>query len=181
DLGMSVLSPAQEESTTAAGNVDAGVRVRGTMPATVLVGFAEALAAPETVWSLVDGGFKVVAFARRGKSSGLSSSRHVVCHDICPPETDLQQSLAELRALTDSVGAEDGVQPILLPLDDKAVWLGNQVSLEKNWILAGPRGATAELALNKAVQTRMAIEAGFNVPKTSFARTASEVFAFADE
>ena len=29
----------------------------------VLVGFAEALAAPEVVWSLVDDGFQVVAFA----------------------------------------------------------------------------------------------------------------------
>src|ERR1700688_2316834 len=77
-----------------------GGKNRGRNPAAiVLVGFAEALSAPETVWSLLDGGFHVIAFARKGRSSALRHSRHVVCHEICAPESDLQASLSDLRSL----------------------------------------------------------------------------------
>ena len=145
---------------------------------TVLVGFAEASAAPETVWSLVDAGFHVVAFARQGRASALRHSRHVSCHEICPPEVDLQKSVADLQSLMTSVSADGRAQWILFPLDDKAVWLGSKVRIENNWIMAGPQGAQAELALNKCVQTRLAAESGFNVPRTGIARSAKEVFEF---
>jgi len=92
--------------------------------ATVLVGFAEALPAPEVVWSLVGGGFRVIAFARRGRASALRYSRHVVCHDICAPESDLQEALSDMHSLLNSLNAQaDGTQLIFFPLDDKAVWL----------------------------------------------------------
>ncbi len=147
------------------------------------MGFAEALAAPETVWSLVDDGFHVVAFTRKGRVSALRHSRHVVCHEICPPEVNLQTSLSDLRSLMDSVCAKaDSFPRILFPLDDKAVWLGSKVKLMDEWLLAGPSGVSAELALNKCVQTQVAREAGFEVPKTLLARSAAEVFNFsADE
>lgn len=147
---------------------------------TVLVGFAEALAAPETVWSLVDAGFRVVAFARRGRSSAIRHSRHVVCHDICPPENDLQASWSELQKLMTSLttGA-NGAPRFLFPLDDKAVWLGSRAKLENGWLLAGPSGPAAELALNKCIQTQTAREAGFNVPSTAVVRTSGEIEAFA--
>ncbi len=106
---------------------------------TVLVGFAEALSAPEVVWSLVDAGFKVVAFARRGRASALRHSRHVVCHDISPPESDLQAASADLQSLLGSLGQSvDGGPSLLLPLDDKAVYLCNRMKLEGGWLLAGP-------------------------------------------
>jgi hypothetical protein len=146
---------------------------------TVLLGFAEALSAPESLWSLVDAGFHVVAFARKGRMSALRHSRHVVCHEICPPELDLQASLADLQSLLASICSQvDGAVRVLFPLDDKAVWLGSNVQLENDWLLAGPRGKSAALALNKCLQTQFAREAGFNVPKTLLARTADEVFAF---
>jgi hypothetical protein len=146
----------------------------------ILVGFAEALSAPETVWSLVDGGFHVIAFARKGRPSALRHSRHVVCHEICPPECDLQASLSDLRALMDSVQAKADAAPLIFfPLDDKAVWLGSKLSPTDQWLLAGPTGAQAELALNKCVQTRMARQAGFNVPQTQVAVTSRQVLDFA--
>ena len=37
-----------------------------TRPTHLLVGFAEALAAPESIWSLADAGFRLTAFSRRG-------------------------------------------------------------------------------------------------------------------
>jgi predicted ATP-grasp superfamily ATP-dependent carboligase len=146
---------------------------------TVLVGFAEAMSAPEVVWSLVDEGFHVVAFARRGRASALRHSRYVECHEICPPEVDLQTSLCDLQFLLTSMDGKVGdAQRILFPLDDKAVWLSSRAKLENGWLLAGPSGANAELALNKCLQIQIARDAGFSVPKTVLARTAEEVFAF---
>jgi len=145
----------------------------------IVVGFAEAMAAPEVVWSLVDGGFRVVAFARRGRASALRHSRYVECHEICPPEVDLQASLSDLQSLLASMdGMQDDPQRILFPLDDKAVWISSRVNLAKHWLLAGPTGANADLALNKCLQIRMARDAGFCVPKTLLARSANEVCAF---
>jgi predicted ATP-grasp superfamily ATP-dependent carboligase len=144
---------------------------------TILVGFAEAIAAPEVVWSLVDDDFRVVAFARRGRASALRHSRYVECHEICPPEVDLEASLSDLQSLMAFLN-EDGctAQPILFPLDDKAVWLGSRVKLERGWLLAGPSGANAELALNKCLQIQMAKDAGLPVPKTVLARSAQDLF-----
>jgi hypothetical protein len=146
---------------------------------TVLVGFAEAMAAPEVVWSLVDAGFRVVAFARRGRASALRHSRHVVCHEICAPETDLEAALSDLDSLLKSVGAEaDITQRILFQLDDKGVWFCSRMQLDSRWLLAGPRGACADLALDKNLQVAAARDAGFRVPKTVLARTAKDLFDF---
>jgi hypothetical protein len=146
---------------------------------TVLIGFAEALAAPEVAWSLVDAGFRVVAFARRGRRSALRHSRHVVCREICAPETDIEASLSELQALLTSSGSEVmGDRLILFPLDDKAVWLCSKLSLESRWLLAGAKAAGADLALNKNLQVQAAREAGFNVPNSALVQTASELLAF---
>jgi hypothetical protein len=148
---------------------------------TVLLGFAEAMAAPEVVWSLVDAGFHVIAFARKGRASALRHSRHVTCHEICAPESDLQRSQSDLVALLDSLEINgDNRPPILFPLDDKALWLASRIHLRNGWVLAGPSGANAEFALNKCIQTQKARAAGFNVPTTALARTADDVIAFSN-
>ena len=146
---------------------------------TVLIGFAEAMAAPETLWSLVDAGFSVIAFARKGRASALRHSRHVVCHEICAPESDLNAALADLQSLLISVGVQtNGAQPVLFPLDDRAVWLCSQLPSVSGQVLAGPKGMCADLALNKSLQVGMAREAGFNVPQTALVRTAEELLDF---
>ena len=145
--------------------------------ATVLIGFAEAIAAPEVAWSLIDDSFRVVAFARRGRSSALRHSRHVEYHDICAPESDLQKSLSDLRALLASLDAEtESAERILFPLDDTAVWLCSTLQPDRGWRSAGPRRACVDLALNKQLQTEIAQEAGFNVPNTHVVCTADDVF-----
>ncbi len=144
--------------------------------ATVLVGFAESGAAPEVVWSLVDAGFHVIAFARRGRASALRKSRHVVCHEICPPETSLQGALSDLHSLLISTDLKrTGAEQILFPLDDTAVWLSSRLQLDGHWQMAGPRGASADLALDKYLQIQKARDAGFDVPRTIFARTTAEI------
>jgi len=146
---------------------------------TVLVGFAEAVSAPETVWSLVDGGYRVIAFARKGRASALRHSRHVVCHEICAPESDLKASLSDLRSLLSSLGPQEGdAESILFPLDDKAVWLCSKVGPVSGWRLAGPENGCAELALKKNLQVELAREAGFNVPQTVLATSAKDLLDF---
>lgn len=137
------------------------------------------MAAPEVLWSLVDAGFRVVAFARRGRASALRHSRHVRCCEISSPESDLQASLSELNSLLGSLAnsSETGWL-VLLPLDDKAVWLCSRLPPSNGWLLAGPSGWCAELALNKNLQVEAAREAGFNVPQSALARTAADLFAF---
>jgi hypothetical protein len=145
----------------------------------VLVGFAEALSAPEVVWSLTDGGFRVIAFARKGRMSPIRHSRHVRCHEICPPEVDLRQSLSELRALIASLGEpNDGRPCVLFPLDDKSVLLSSMLQLESPWLLAGPRDGAVDLALNKHLQYQAAREAGFNVPEATLAYTIEDIRKF---
>jgi hypothetical protein len=146
---------------------------------TVLIGFAEAMSAPEVLWSLVDAGFRVVAFARRGRASALRHSRHVRCYEISPPESDLQASISELNSLLNSLRAEsEADRLVLLPLDDKAVWVCSRLPRDPGLLLAGPSGSCAELALNKNLQVEAAREAGFNVPQSVLARTATELLAF---
>lgn len=140
------------------------------------------MAAPEVAWSLVDSGFRVIAFARRGRSCALRHSRHVECHEICAPESDVQASLSELSALLNSLGSQVARTPLILfPLDDKAVWICSKLQLESPWLLAGPEGTRADLALNKDLQVEAARQAGFNVPKSALAQTAKDVFAFSAE
>lgn len=143
----------------------------------VLVGFAEAEAAPEVAWSLVDAGARVTAFARRGVPSPLRHSRHVICHDITPPEKSVEGAKADLRALQQSMTGDKKLR-ILFPLDDTALWLCSEVALEAGWILAGPRGANAALALDKGRQIELARECGFNVPESAVVQTAAEARAF---
>jgi hypothetical protein len=142
----------------------------------VVVGFAEAISAPEVVWSLVDEGFQVTAFARRGRRCALHHSRYIVCHEITPPELDLQASLSDLRGLLVSLNAGINCsQRILFPMDDAAVWLCSKVSREPDWKLAGPSDENADLALDKYVQIQAAINAGFNVPRTRIVTNPSDI------
>jgi biotin carboxylase len=129
---------------------------------TVLIGFANALAAPETAWSLLESGCKVVAFARRGKRCALRRSRDVRIVDITPPEEDARSSAAEITAV-----ARDLAARAVVPLDDMAVWLCDAaVQQGLSYPILGPTGAAAELALDKGLQIGAASEAGFSVPPT---------------
>lgn len=130
----------------------------------VLIGFAEALAAPEVVWSLVDRGYKVIAFARRGRRSALRSSRHVSIREITAPEDDCAGALRDLSDLLEAINREARCRDVLLPLDDSAVWLCDRIPRSAGWLLAGARGRCAELALDKYRQLQDATAAGFYVP-----------------
>lgn len=142
----------------------------------VCIGFAEAISAPEVVWSLADSGFQVVAFARKGRRSALRHSRYVRVTEITPPESDFAATLSELQGLLVSCQS-DSSEVVVFPLDDSALWLCSRLENRTGWVLAGPHASTAELALDKWIQVLKAKEAGLQVPETQLARTANDVLA----
>lgn len=148
---------------------------------TVVTIFAEALSAPEVAWSLLDAGFNVMSIARRGRGSALRHSRKVVCHEICPPEQDIAQALREMVSVLDSLADPNNCPMLLFPLDDTAVWMCSELPLKEGWILVGPGKSSADLALNKQQQTRLACEAGFKVPETGVVRSVREAIALSEQ
>jgi predicted ATP-grasp superfamily ATP-dependent carboligase len=139
----------------------------------VLLGFAEALPSPEVAWSLVDAGFRVAAFSRKGRRSALRHSRHVTIFDITAPETNSTAALADLLAVLDKCRSASA--SVLFPLDDTALWLCCQIPLPAQWVLAGPSAAGAQFALNKSLQIKAAHSAGLPVPQTTVAQTKDQV------
>lgn len=148
--------------------------VNGSGRRTVLVGFAEALAAPETLWSLREHGHEVVAFTRRGRRPALRRMRDLPLVEIEAPERDLHRASVELE---DAVTATRATA--VMPLDDAAVHLcaagfGSKVEV------VGPTGRQARLALDKRVQIEAAAAAGFSVPATRTVSTAAEALSQMD-
>src|SRR5271165_5449142 len=135
--------------------------------ATVIIGFAESLSAPEVAWSLVDQGFSVVAFTRKGRRSALRHSRFVRLFEITPPDRDLAAAADDLnREATRLAGVAGRV--VLMPLDDEAVWLCGRTEFTGPVAIAGPRGEGVEIALDKRRQLELAQASGFSVPPARY-------------
>jgi predicted ATP-grasp superfamily ATP-dependent carboligase len=150
--------------------------------ALVLIGFGEALSSPEVAWSLVDSGFRVAAFSRKGRKPALQRSRYVTVFEITAPETECAAALADLANVLNKCRANDGAQEsVLFPLDDVALWLCAQKPLPPKWVLAGPSPNGVLLALDKSVQVKAAGEAGLAVPLTTIAETKKRVLNRIDE
>jgi predicted ATP-grasp superfamily ATP-dependent carboligase len=136
---------------------------------TVLIGFAEAMAAIEAAWSLQAGGFRVAAFARRGAKPAVRHVQGVELHELAPPETDAQAAVSDLRELLAATGAG-----AYLPLDDYAVWLAGAVG-DTGVPVAGPSGELVRYALDKTLQLDAAREAGLPVPESTVVQTLDAV------
>ena len=122
----------------------------------ILIGFADALAAPEVAASLIAAGYSVTSFARRGRKVSLRKLRGVELIEVTPPEKDLAACEAELAAL--AAGHD-----LVMPLDDQAVFVC-EGTLAPDAPLAGPRATQATLALDKRMQLLAAEAAGLAVP-----------------
>ena len=126
----------------------------------ILIGFAEAMAAIETAWSLADAGFRVTAFSRAGSKPALRRVRGVRLHEIPPPEQNASAAAAAVQKLCDVVRPA-----AVLPLDDHAVWACAQLG-SSTVPVAGATGTAAGYAIDKALQTEAAMHAGLAVPPT---------------
>ena len=136
----------------------------------IIAGFAEALAAPEVVWSLRDSGFEVTVANRRGRRTALHHSRAASILDVTPPEQDLAACVGEL------IGAAEARGAMLMPVDDACVAVCAQIAEQRSApIVIGPRGRQADLALDKRKQIDAAQHSGLLVPPTEVVQTISEL------
>ena len=131
------------------------------LPGPIVVGFGEALAAPEAVESLVRAKLRVVAFTRRGRRCVLRRHRGVELHQITPPESDAFAAVTDVADLVSRLGAV-----ALMPLDDPSLWLCDRVAGLAGIRVLGPTGDQARLALDKRLQIELARSAGLRVPPT---------------
>jgi hypothetical protein len=147
----------------------------GTGRPLVLLGFAEAFAAIEAIWSLQSAGMDVIAFTRRGSRSAIRRIKGVTVVEIDAPEKDLAATIAELSLAVATMEPD-----AFLPLDDASLWLSRQIDLGRqrelsDTMVVGPDLAGVDLALDKAAQIDAALEAGLDVPGSVVFRGVGEV------
>lgn len=147
---------------------------QGTQRPIVLLGFAEALAAPEVVFSLSRAGFGVRSFTRVGAPPPPIASLPVEPPLGVPaPETDAEAAVAALRA-----AAADTMPAAVLALDDTALWLVDRAFGDGSGPpVAGATGEHAAVSLDKSRQIGLAEHAGFAVPPTTIARQRADILA----
>lgn len=126
----------------------------------VLIGFAEALPAPEVVFSLRRAGHRVSAFARQ---SNLPL-KHLDLQDLRVIPAPEEAADRAILAAADILSVSNDAPDIFLPLDDAGLWLAN--ALDATDRIAGATGPQATAALDKAIQIAHAKAAGLDVPQT---------------
>ena len=135
----------------------------------VLVGFAQAFAAIETIWSLQVAGMRVAAISRRATSTAAAFIPGIRIEEIDAPESSASAAIAALEEVVERLRPD-----AFLPLDDAALWLCTQADLSGTTIV-GPEAAGAGLALDKSLQLPAAAEAGFHVPRWSVADATTDL------
>ena len=124
----------------------------------LLVGFAEALSAPEVVFGLKAAGFRLRLFSRLPVPPRLARSAGVECVSITTPELDISAARRDLLAACEGV---DG----LFALDDVSLRLCNDIADQTGDIRQiHATGAQAQAGLDKSLQLDAARAAGLDVP-----------------
>jgi hypothetical protein len=126
----------------------------------VLIGFAEALPAPEVVFSLLSAGHEVSAFARsrRLPLAHLPLKQLFVEPDALRTPESVVTRLRKIMAGPES-------PDVVLPVDDAGLWVVD-AALGVDPRVAGATGAQARIALDKVRQLEIARTVGLNVPDT---------------
>ena len=138
----------------------------------VLVGYADALAAIESAWSLVDGGFDVIGLARARTRPALRWSRSVTLRQVTDPGTDAGAAVDDVARLVRELRPA-----AVVALDDQMVWVCRQLDRRtdpRTDPRPFPAGDQAELALDKRLQVRLAGKAGLATPPTLFIEAAED-------
>ncbi|MGZ6603756.1 MAG: hypothetical protein ACXVFO_13045 [Solirubrobacteraceae bacterium] len=125
--------------------------------ASVLIGFGDALAAPEVAMSLLGSGHRVTSFVRHDQRVALSRVPGVELVPVTAPEDDLAACLQDVAALA-------ARHDVTMPLNDIAVLVCDRAA-DPTAPVAGPRGDRARLALDKRLQLTSAEAAGLAVPE----------------
>lgn len=134
------------------------------MADTILIGFAEAVAAPETVFSLVRAGYTVRAFCRAGNGRPLRGLPVGDLLPICAPEQSIERAITDLRRVVQSLGPCR-----VFALDDVALWLVDAAfgpATGETVSVVSATGRQAAFALDKTQQLAAARAAGLATPET---------------
>lgn len=147
---------------------------------TILIGFGDALAAPETIFSLRSAGFNIRLFVRQGHEPLVVRHLPVGVPIYIPsPEDDADAAVAALRDAAEQIPDLGAV----LALDDAAIWLTDRafglgqdgVDGNKAPRLASATGDLAAFALDKQRQVAAAKAAGFTPPATQILEAQSDI------
>jgi biotin carboxylase len=132
---------------------------------TILIGFADALAAPEAAWSVLAADWRVVAFSRTGSKPALRLDRRVELAVVTAPEVDAARCSSDVARVAAAVNAR-----VVLPMDDAALLVCGGLA-EGIWssgngpVVAGPAGSQLRFVLDKREQLEAAAQAGLAVPR----------------
>jgi hypothetical protein len=144
---------------------------------TILIGFADALAAPEVFFSLHHRGYRVYAFQRSGTQAPLTQLLPVgASYFVCAPEKSAESATADLVKIL----RENDDIDVLLALDDTSLWLANEAlgalgEGDRKPLIANATGEQKDIALDKVRQIEAAKSAGFSVPSTIVAHSREEI------
>jgi protein-tyrosine-phosphatase/predicted ATP-grasp superfamily ATP-dependent carboligase len=136
----------------------------------VLIGFGNSFSAPEVIWSLANSGFAVSAFVKSGTHPSIEKSKFVDIEFVTDPDVSIERAIADLQHVVQKLN-----NPILMALDDEAIWLIDELSNTVEVRVAGAVGAQARIALDKRLQLEAARNAGFSVPETQLIETAADL------
>ncbi|HYA40454.1 MAG TPA: hypothetical protein VEF34_04085 [Syntrophobacteraceae bacterium] len=136
---------------------------------TVLIGFGESLSAPEVAWNLLDSGFRVAAFIRRGRRVPLRRLKDLTVVEVTAPEDGARETVDQLLRVVELLRAD-----AVLPLDDASIWVCEAASSGLGIPVAGSSGTHARLILDKRLQLEAAEVAGFRIPETLCVPSVSE-------
>lgn len=137
----------------------------------VLIGFADALPAPEVLFSLRQAGHTVSVFSR-GPIGALVRLLPQTVHILPDPAKDASGAVAGLVRLMSASDAPD----LVLPLDDAGLWL-TDAALGRDRRVVGATGKQVRIALDKSRQISAARAAGLAVPATRLVRDAADLDA----
>jgi hypothetical protein len=125
-----------------------------------LIGFAEAVAAPEVCFSLKKSNARIVAFRRKKGIGKFARLKFVEYFPVTAPEIDFDRAVQDVETLVSQVCPES-----ITPCDDAALFV---LSRLKSCSAPGlvPTRAACDFAMDKHAQNTLALESGFSVPRT---------------
>jgi hypothetical protein len=140
--------------------------------AVYLVGFAEAVAAPEVCFSLKSTNTQIISFYRQRGGGKFARLKFVEYFPVAAPEMDFERAVDDLETLVNHVSPES-----ITPCDDAALLVLSRLKSAKARSLL-PRVAACDFAMDKHAQITCASDSGFSVPRTKLVTSEADVADF---
>jgi hypothetical protein len=137
-----------------------------------LIGFAEALAAPEVCFSLRATGARIVSFCRLQKGTKFARLNFVEYCPVTAPEVDFNRTVHDVEVLISRIRPE-----LTAACDDAALLVLSYLSGSGDQFLA-PIGKACDFAIDKWAQIDAASASGFAVMNTRLATSEDDVARF---